>query len=94
MGTPAYMSPEQIEDAKKVDLRADIYSLGATLYHMLIGRIRHPWWHHGQTHFQGILDEVAIWDRALSAEQIRHLYDESLRGRSYCRPSTPDATVR
>ncbi|KAF0245630.1 MAG: serine/threonine protein [Planctomycetota bacterium] len=35
MGTPHYMSPEQIEDTSKVDIRGDIYSLGATFYHLL-----------------------------------------------------------
>jgi serine/threonine protein kinase len=36
-GTPAYMPPEQLRCALKVDQRADIYSLGATLYHTLAG---------------------------------------------------------
>jgi len=38
MGTPHYISPEQVEAMKDVDLRADIYSLGCTLYHLLSGR--------------------------------------------------------
>lgn len=38
IGTPAYMSPEQISDAKNVDARSDIYSLGATFFHMVTGR--------------------------------------------------------
>lgn len=38
LGTPAYMSPEQAENASKVDHRADIYSFGCTLYAMLSGR--------------------------------------------------------
>ena len=37
MGTPLYMAPEQVKDAKNVDFRADIYSLGATLFKMLTG---------------------------------------------------------
>lgn len=42
MGTPAYLSPEQARDAKHVDVRADIYSLGATFFEMLTGRIPYP----------------------------------------------------
>ncbi len=38
-GTPYYISPEQIRGEIEIDFRADIYSLGATFYHMVTGRV-------------------------------------------------------
>ena len=37
LGTPFYMSPEQVRDAKKVDFRTDIWSLGLILHELLAG---------------------------------------------------------
>lgn len=39
IGTPYYISPEQVRGQVDVDIRADIYSLGATLYHMATGHV-------------------------------------------------------
>ncbi|MFO0866711.1 MAG: protein kinase [Gemmataceae bacterium] len=49
LGTADYLAPEQAGDSKQVDIRADIYSLGCTMYKLLAGRApyqdaRHPTW--------------------------------------------------
>jgi serine/threonine protein kinase len=39
LGTPHFMSPEQYANAKKAGVVSDVYSLGATLYNMVTGRL-------------------------------------------------------
>ena len=55
MGTPFYVAPEQARNTKRVDVRADIYSLGATLYHMLCGQPPYP----GETAFEVLSNLIA-----------------------------------
>ncbi len=51
MGSPAYISPEQGTGEKNLDTRSDIYSLGATLFHMLTGKVPYE----GETPLQVML---------------------------------------
>lgn len=79
MGTPAYMAPEQATDAKAVDARADIYSLGCTLYHLVVG---HPPF--GGRTLQEVLDahryqQVQFPEPTMGGPKLRSTLKEIIR---------------
>jgi formylglycine-generating enzyme required for sulfatase activity/WD40 repeat protein len=61
LGTPDYMAPEQASDSHEVDIRADIYSLGCSLYHLLSGQVPFP----GGSLFDKMLSHVREKPRSL-----------------------------
>src|SRR5499427_1994098 len=66
IGTPAFASPEQFGNVHKIDTRSDIYSLGATLWYLLTGRV--PF-------LSGSMEEIrAKQDKAPPVEELRGLH--------------------
>ncbi|MCK6439723.1 MAG: serine/threonine protein kinase [Planctomycetes bacterium] len=73
-GTPAYMSPEQIENADgPIDERTDIYSLGVTLYEMLAGE--RPF--EGDSHYETM--KSILFEPPLPLEEVKPGLPRSLR---------------
>jgi serine/threonine-protein kinase len=66
LGTPDYVSPEQLKSSKHVDERTDIWSLGATLYQMLCGAA--PF-----AHVESVFDVMT----AIMTEDVRPLQDRA-----------------
>ena len=67
LGTADYLAPEQAMDSSRVDIRADVYSLGATFYCLLAG---HPMFPEGRT------AQKLMWQQMKDPTLIRELRPE------------------
>lgn len=64
LGTADYVAPEQVANSHSVDIRADIYALGATLYFLLAGHPPFP---------TGTVSQKLLWHRTKDATPIRQI---------------------
>ena len=74
VGTPDYMAPEQAVNSSKADIRADLYSLGCTFYHLLTGQPPFP----GGTPMEKLLKHRMDQPRLI--EQLRPEVPPTLAG--------------
>src|SRR5436190_18680940 len=99
MGTVDYMAPEQGSDTHRVDIRADIYSLGATLYKLLTGDVPFSGAQHDTTIKK--LTALATKDppniatrRSDCPSDLARLIHQMLAKSPQTRPATPAAVAR
>jgi serine/threonine protein kinase len=71
LGTADYVAPEQVANSHAVDIRADIYALGASMYFMLAGHPAFP---------NGTVSQKLLWHRTKDPTPIRQIRQEIPEG--------------
>ena len=95
IGTPNYASPEQCRSAHNVDYRSDIYSLGATLYHLASGKLPFT----GTTAVETILNVMQTEAEPLRnhrpdlSDKMIGIIEQMMRKNPLERPQLPDALL-
>jgi serine/threonine-protein kinase len=95
LGTPYYMSPEQCRGLDDIDTRSDIYSLGATLYHVLIGRVPFTGKTASEILKKHLVEDLVIPQeyRAAMGEQVCHIIERMMAKNREDRYETPRALL-
>jgi serine/threonine-protein kinase len=95
VGTPFYVSPEQVEDSRKVDTRADLYSLGCVFFELLSGRVPYDGehaWDVVMKHINGPIPQVTSLRPDL-APSFNGFFQRALAKRPEQRFQTPEEFV-
>lgn len=91
IGTPLYMSPEQIRDSKNIDFRSDYYSLGVILFELLTNKTPYENCSSREELYYKIINEPTISIRTLLPtinNSIDNLIDKLLQKENYKRPTS------
>ena len=95
LGTPAYASPEQCRSVHNVDIRSDIYSLGASLYYIAAGRAPYD----GTTSIEILCKVLESTPKPLASIRFDlsqftiSLIEQMMEKNPEKRPQTPDALI-
>ncbi|HEX9035898.1 MAG TPA: FHA domain-containing serine/threonine-protein kinase [Ktedonobacterales bacterium] len=95
VGTPFYVSPEQVEDSRKVDTRADLYSLGCVFFELLTGRVPYDGehaWDVVMKHLNGPIPQITALRPELPPT-FNAFFQRALAKRPEQRFQTPDEFV-